>query len=170
MLKYKLVKKVNPLKRQDPPKWYATPVTGEPQTTKAMTRAATENTTTAPIEMEAAIDLFGRYAIQQLQAGNSVRLGELGTLRFTFKSAGVDTLDDYNPTQNIKEVRVIFTPSKTFREQVLLGVQFTEAGVLDEKISYASLDDYRRAQGTNPGGGEEEGGSSSGGNGEGTLG
>ena len=71
MLKYKLVKKVNPLKRQDPPKWYATPVTGEPQTTKAMTRAATENTTTAPIEMEAAIDLFGRYAIQQLQAGNS---------------------------------------------------------------------------------------------------
>jgi predicted histone-like DNA-binding protein len=170
MLKYKLVKKVNPLKRQDPPKWYATPVTGEPQTTKAMTRAATENTTTAPIEMEAAIDLFGRYAIQQLQAGNSVRLGELGTLRFTFKSAGVDTLDDYNPTQNIKEVRVIFTPSKTFREQVLLGVQFTEAGVLDEDISYASLDDYHRAQGTNPGGGEEEGGSSSGGNGEGTLG
>lgn len=168
MLKYKLVKKVNPLKRQDPPKWYATPVTGEPQTTKAMTRAATENTTTAPIEMEAAIDLFGRYAIQQLQAGNSVRLGELGTLRFTFKSAGVDTLDDYNPTQNIKEVRVIFTPSKTFREQVLLGVQFTEAGVLDEKISYASLDDYRRAQGGSteePGtGGEQPGG------GEGTLG
>lgn len=170
MLKYKLVKKVNPLKRTEPAKWYAIPVTGEPQTTKAMTRAATENTTTAPVEMESAIDLFGRYAIKQLQAGNSVRLGELGTLRFTFKSKGVDTLEKYNPVQNIKEVRVIFTPSKDFREQVLQGVEFSEAGVLDEDISYASLDDYHRAQGTNPGGGEEEGGSSSGGNGEGTLG
>ncbi len=158
MLKYKLVKKLNPQKKQEPAKWYAIPITGEPQTTKAMTRAATENTTTAPIEMEAAIELFGRYAIQQLQAGNSVRLGELGTLRFTFKSTGVDTLDKYNPTQTIKDVRVIFTPSKTFREQVLQGIQFTEAGVLDEDITYASLADYHRAKGTTPGTGEEEGG------------
>ncbi len=157
MLKYKLVKRKNPLRPDDPAKWYASPLTGQAQTTKAMTRAATENTTTAPIEMESAIDLFGRYAIQQLQAGNSVRLGELGTLRFTFKSTGVDTLDNYNPTHTIKEVRVIFTPSKLFREQVLQGIQFTEAGVLDEDISYASLDDYRRATRTG-GGGEEEGG------------
>lgn len=154
MLKYKLIKRKNPLKPDEPAKWYASPVTGEAQTTKAMTRAATENTTTAPIEMESAIDLFGRYAIQQLQAGNSVRLGELGTLRFTFKSEGMESLKQYNPTQTIKDVRVIFTPSKSFREQVLQGIQFTDGGVLDGEISYASMADYHRA--TSGGGGEEE--------------
>lgn len=153
MQKYKMVLKKNPLKKDAPAKWYAIPVSGEAQTTKVMTRAATENTTTAPIEMESAMELFGRYAIQQLQAGNSVRVGDLGTLRITFKSEGVENINDYNPNSMLKEARVIFTPSKTFREQVLQGIQFTNGGVLEGGVSYASLSDYRRAKGLAPGGG-----------------
>lgn len=150
MLKYKLVRRTNPLKKDEPAKWYASPLTGEAQTTKAMTRAATENTTMAPIEMESAIDFFGRYAVRQLQAGHSVRLGDLGTLRFTFKSKGVETLEGYNPMQTIENVRVIFTPSKSFREEVLQGIRFANGGVLDDHIAYASLADYHRAKGTRP--------------------
>lgn len=52
MAKYKLIKKVNPQKRQEPGKWYATPKSETPLSGKAMTCAATANTTTAPIEME----------------------------------------------------------------------------------------------------------------------
>ena len=51
MYKYKLVKKINPQDKAAPKKWYAIPISEVPQTVKAMTRAATENTTTAPIEM-----------------------------------------------------------------------------------------------------------------------
>ena len=44
-----------------------------------MTRAATENTTTAPIEMEASLELLGKHAAQQLQQGHIVKVGGLGT-------------------------------------------------------------------------------------------
>jgi len=53
MAKYKLIKKVNPQKRQEHGKWYATPKSETPLSGKAMMCAATANTTTAPIEMEA---------------------------------------------------------------------------------------------------------------------
>ena len=109
-----------------------------------MTRAATENTTTAPIEMEAALELLGRHARQQLQQGHTVRVGDLGTIRVSFKSDGVENITDFNAGAMIKNPRIIFTPSKEFRESVLQGIQFQNAGVLDEGISYASLADYKK--------------------------
>ena len=66
MQKFNLVKKGNPAKPDVPKKWYAVPQTREAQSVKAMTRSATENTSTAPIEMEAALDLLGKYASEQL--------------------------------------------------------------------------------------------------------
>ena len=84
MYKYKLVQKINPQDKNAPKKWYAIPVSEVSQSVKAMTRAATADTTTAPIEMEAALDLLGRHARQQLQQGHTVRVGDLGTLRVTF--------------------------------------------------------------------------------------
>lgn len=144
MYKYKLVKKINPQDKAAPKKWYAIPISEVPQTVKAMTRAATENTTTAPIEMEAALELLGRHARQQLQQGHTVRVGDLGTIRVSFKSDGVEDITDFNAGAMIKNPRIIFTPSKEFRESVLQGIQFQNAGVLDEGISYASLSDYKR--------------------------
>lgn len=44
MLDYNLVKKPNPMKKDDPKKWYAVPKCREAQDSKTMTRAATENT------------------------------------------------------------------------------------------------------------------------------
>ena len=38
MAKYKLIKKVNPQKRQEPGKWYATPKSETPLSGKAMIR------------------------------------------------------------------------------------------------------------------------------------
>ena len=144
MYKYKLVKKINPQDKAAPKKWYAIPISEVPQTVKAMTRAATENTTTAPIEMEAALELLGRHARQQLQQGHTVRVGDLGTIRVSFKSDGVENITDFNAGAMIKNPRIIFTPSKEFRESVLQGIQFQNAGVLDEGISYASLADYKK--------------------------
>lgn len=152
MYKYKLVKKINPQKKDAPKKWYAIPVSEVPQTVKAMTRAATENTTTAPIEMEAALDLLGKHARHQLQQGHTVRIGDLGTIRVTFKSDGVEDITKFNAGSMIKNPRIIFSPSKEFRDSVLQGIQFQNGGVLDEGVSYASLADYKVAKGITGGG------------------
>ena len=52
-MKYKLIQKVNPNNREEAPLWYATPITGEDEEADSATRAATANTTTAPIEQSA---------------------------------------------------------------------------------------------------------------------
>ncbi len=166
MQKFKLVKKVNPAKRQEPKKWYTIPLGEVAQNVKAMTRAATANTTTASIEMEAAMELFGQYAVQQLQQGHTVRLGNLGTLRISFKSDGVEDITKFNASKMIHDPRVVFTPTREFANSVISGLRFQNAGVLDEHVSYASLTDYKIAKGiitpdsgtTEPGGGEQGGG------------
>ena len=122
-----------------------------------MTRAATENTTVAPKEMEAALELLGNYARQQLLQGHTVRVGDLGTLRITFKSDGVEDITKYNASAMIKEPRILFMPSREFREAVIGAIQFENGGVLDGDVNYASLDAYRKAKNiTTPGGGGTE--------------
>lgn len=160
MAKYKLIKKVNPLKRDDPPKWYATPKSEAPLSGKAMTRAATANTTMAPIEMEASLELLAKFVPQQLQQGHTVKIPGLGTFRTTFKSDGVEDINTFRANSMIKNARIVFTPSKELRESVLNGLTFEDGGVLEDDISYASLSDYRLAKSGSPegggGGGEDD--------------
>lgn len=118
----------------------------------------------APKELEAALELLGNYARQQLLQGHSVKVGDLGTLRITIQSEGVEDITQYNPQTMIKGARILFTPSKEFREAVINNLQFENGGVLDGNVNYASLADYKRAKGisggttTEP---EEPGGSGS---------
>ena len=157
MYKYKLVQKNNPQDKAAKKKWYATPIGNTAQDVKTMTRAATENTTTAPIEMEASMELMGNYAMQQLLQGHIVKVGDLGTLRITFKSEGVEDITTFNASTMIKEPRILFTPSKTLREGVINKLQFQNGGVLEAGVSYASIADYKVAKGITTGGGSTGG-------------
>lgn len=105
--------------------------------------AATANTTTAPIEMEASLELLAKFVPQQLQQGHTVKIPGLGTFRLTFKSDGVEDINSFRANSMIKNVRIVFTPSKELRESVLSGLTFEDGGVLEDDISYASIADYR---------------------------
>lgn len=158
MYKFKLIKKINPQDKSAPKKWYAVPISESPQSFKETARRATQNTTTGAMELETAIDLLGSYAVEQLQAGHTIRIGNLGTLRITFKSEGGENINDFNASSMIKEPRVIFTPSKEFRDAVINNLVFGNGGVLEDDINYASLADYRRAKGQSEEGGGTPGG------------
>ena len=142
---------MNPQKRQEPGKWYATPKSETPLSGKAMTCAAT-----APIEMEASLELLAKFVPQQLQQGHTVKIPGLGTFRLTFKSDGVEDINSFRANSMIKNVRIVFTPSKELRESVLSGLTFEDGGVLEDDISYASIADYRLAKGVPEGGGDSE--------------
>ncbi|MCI6212798.1 hypothetical protein [Bacteroides heparinolyticus] len=163
---YKLVQRKNPLKKDEPAKWYATPNSANPLAQKALTRAATANTTTAPIELESAMELLAAFIPQQLKQGHTVNVPGMGTFRLTFKSDGVEDINKFNAGQMIKSPRIVFTPAKELKEGVLQGLSFENGGVLEAGINYASLADYRKAKGLPtpaPGGSGSSGGSSSGG-------
>lgn len=172
MYKYKLIQRGNPQNENAPKKWYASPLSEAAQEVKEMTRAATENTTVAPKEMEAALELLGNYARQQLLQGHMVKVGDLGTLRITFQSDGVENITDYQASSMIKNPRILFTPAKEFREAVINNLQFENGGVLEDKINYASLADYKKAKGITDGGstGQPGGGTTDPGDSENPLG
>ncbi len=163
---YKLVQRKNPLKKDEPAKWYATPNSAKPLAQKALTRAATANTTTAPIELESAMELLAAFIPQQLKQGHTVNVPGMGTFRLTFKSDGVEDINKFNAGQMIKSPRIVFTPAKELKEGVLQGLSFENGGVLEAGINYASLADYRKAKGLPtpaPGGSGSSSGSNSGG-------
>ena len=159
--KYKLIEKdSNPMQEGSPKKWYATTQSATPLSGKAMTRAAAENTTLAPIELEAALDLLANFIPQQLLQGHTVTLPGLGYFRLTFKSKGADTVKDFDPKELIYDVRPVFVPSKELRDRVRQGIEFEDGGVSKDGINYATRADYYAATGqvTVPGtgGGEDE--------------
>lgn len=156
MAKYKLILRKNPLKKDEPAKWYATPNSEKPLSGKALAKAATANTTVAPIEMEAAFELLAKFVPLQLQQGHTVKLPGLGTFRISFKSEGAATVGEFKPGMMIKEPRIVFVPDKALRESVLGGLTFEDGGVLEDDVNYASIADYRKAKGLATGGGDSE--------------
>lgn len=160
--KYKLVEKfVNPGRHEDGKDWYGTPASATPLTGKAMTRAATKNTTMAPIELEAALDLLADFIPEQLLQGHTVTIPGLGYFRLTFKSKGSETVEGFDPKEMLYDVRPVFVVDKAFRKRVQDGIEFEDGGVQKDGISYATRMDYLHATGggtpTEPGGGTEPG-------------
>ena len=147
MIKYNLVQKVNPHDRDASKKWYAVPSSSAPLSGKDLTRAATANTSTAPIEMEAAMEHLATYIPQQLLQGHRVKVPGLGMFRIVFKSAGVGHPSEFKSSTMIKEPRILFTPEPALRESVINGLSFENGGVLKDGIRYASVADYRKAMG-----------------------
>ena len=149
--KYKLVEKsLEPGNPDSGKNWRATPASSTPLSGKAMTRAATKNTTMAPIELEAALDLLADFIPEQLLQGHTVTIPGLGYFRLTFKSKGSDTVEGFDPKEMLYDVRPVFVVDKAFRKRVQDGIEFEDGGVQKDGISYATRMDYLQA--TNPGG------------------
>lgn len=150
--KYKLVEKsLEPGNPDSGKNWRATPASSTPLSGKAMTRAATKNTTMAPIELEAALDLLADFIPEQLLQGHTVTIPGLGYFRLTFKSKGAETVEGFDPKEMLYDVRPVFVVDKAFRKRVQDGIEFEDGGVQKDGVSYATRMDYLHA--TNPGGG-----------------
>lgn len=114
-MKYKLIQKPNPLEPESKRKWYASPVKmgtiNNYQLSKgiasksSMTRGAVLNV------IENIIDEIPAYLVE----GYSVNLNNLGTLRISLSSTGVNSPEEFTQ-DNIKNTKVIFTPSPEFRK------------------------------------------------------
>ena len=146
-MRYKLIQRSNPNDRDAAKKWYAIPINVEAEDIKTMSKSATENTTTAPIELEASLELFGKYAEERLKRGEAIRVGNLGTLRLTFRSDGAENIQELKSQQMIHDARMLFTPSKEFRENVINKLTYENGGVLEDGIEYADLESYYKAKG-----------------------
>ena len=180
MAKFKLTQKKNPMKKDEPAKWYAIPSVVNRLTTRTVCKVVTRNTTTAPTEAESTFNLVCDGIVHELQQGNSVQLGELGWLRLSFGSEGVEDLTKFDAASMIKNLKVVFSPSKTLLSSIEQGLEFENVGVVSEGFTFPSTKSYLKYLETGklptPGDDDEEeeeegGGTEPGqGGGEGTLG
>ena len=180
MAKFKLTQKKNPMKKDEPAKWYAIPSVVNRLTTRTVCKVVTRNTTTAPTEAESTFNLVCDGIVHELQQGNSVQLGELGWLRLSFGSEGVEDITKFDAASMIKNLKVIFSPSTTLLSSIEQGLEFENVGVVSEGFTFPSTKSYLKYLETGklptPGDDEEEeeeeGGSTEPGQGggEGTLG
>lgn len=141
--KFKLAKKKkNPSNPQGESQWHAIPVTTNRLNTRSLCKVVTRNTTTAPTEAETTFNLVCDGIVHELQQGNSVQLGELGWLRLSFGSEGVEDVTQFDAATMIRNVKIIFTPSKTLMADIKNGLEFENVGVVDEGFTFPSTKAY----------------------------
>ena len=159
---YKLQRKRNPQKPEEQGKWYAVPKTGKAASEKIMTRMATEDTTVADFELAAAAKLIGKYIRNQAVQGTRVRIPGLGTFRLSFGSEGVEDITKFH-TGLIRNVKIVFTHDSDLRSSILSELSFENAGVDDDGVQYASLENYKQVKGLSSGSSSSDGSASGGG-------
>lgn len=114
-MKYRLVQKANPLEPETKRKWYASPVKegtiNNYQLSKSIAGKSSLSRGAVMNVIENMVDEIPRYLIE----GYSVNLNNLGTLRISLSSEGVDSPTEFT-TKNIRNMRVVFTPSPEFKK------------------------------------------------------
>ena len=172
--KYKLTRRKNPIKKTDTPLWYAIPSVVNRQTTREVCKIVTRGSTTYPTEAESSFNLVVDGIPHELQLGSSVQLGRLGWIRLSFGSEGVEDITKFDAASMIKNIKVIFTPSKELMAEIKNGLTFENVGVVEEGFTFPDTRSYLTYKetgqlpvqgGTGTGGSTEEpgGGTESGG-------
>ncbi|MCW0481553.1 HU family DNA-binding protein [Gaoshiqia sediminis] len=117
MLKYKLVERGNPSDPTAPKKIYASPVKNGTKTISSLSGDIADISSLSRGDINNVITNLVERIPKDLLDGRSVSLGELGTLRVSFSSEGVEDEKDFH-TSKIKGLKVIFTPGKLIKEEL----------------------------------------------------
>jgi len=117
MLNYKLIERGVPGNPEAPKKLYAMPVINGKKDIQSLSSDIMDISSLSRGDINSVIINLVERIPKILLDGQSVSLGELGTLRISFSSEGVESEEDFS-TSKIKNVKVIFTPGKLIKEEI----------------------------------------------------
>lgn len=115
MLKYRLVQRANPRDLSQPKKFYASPVLSGRKTAAHLSEDVASSSSLTRGDVHNTLMGISDQAPRYLLDGHSVQLGELGHLRITFSSDGVDREEDFD-TSMIRDIKVTFVPSPRLKQ------------------------------------------------------
>jgi predicted histone-like DNA-binding protein len=115
-MKYKMIWRVNPQDRTKA-KWYASPVNDGKITKTDLAKEIVTISALSRGDVSSVIENLLEILPKYLLMGKSVNLGELGTLRVSFGSEGVDDVKDFS-TKKISGVKIVFTPGVELKKQL----------------------------------------------------
>lgn len=123
-MKYKLVPRANPQKRDDPPKLFAQPVYDGAVNTNFIGRQIAGRSSLTIGDIMNVLSNFFDEIPTYLLLGQTVKLDGLGTFRLSFTSDGADTEDTFK-VGSIKNARILFTPDPAFRKRIVDEIRYT---------------------------------------------
>ena len=117
MLKYKLIERGMPGDPNGPKKLYATNVKKGTKSIAAISKDVADISSLSRGDVQNVllnlVDQIPKYLLD----GQSVSLGEMGTLRISFSSDGVEKESDFN-THKIKNIKVIFSAGRLIKDGI----------------------------------------------------
>lgn len=108
MLKYKIVIRKNPSTREK--KYHAQLIPVTPVYIEQLAEAISAKCTVTRADVKAVLAALEEQIVQNLQSGNSVRLGDLGSFHPTISTKSANSFEEFTP-QNIQRVNVRFRRS-----------------------------------------------------------
>jgi predicted histone-like DNA-binding protein len=117
-INYKLVQRPNPLKPQDPKKFYANPVYNSKKGLRRISQDIARQTTVSTADTMAVLESLLTVIPVFLLDGDIINLGDFGSFRITFRSSGTLTEDEFT-SSNINDFHLHFHPGKEFSDQLL---------------------------------------------------
>jgi predicted histone-like DNA-binding protein len=117
MLKYKLVERSNPRDLAAPKKFYAVHTSSGRKTLGNISRDIEDISSLSRGDISNVLQNLVDQIPKYLLDGQTVSLGELGSLRLTLGSEGAEKAKDFEASM-IKNVKIVFTPGKMLKEEM----------------------------------------------------
>lgn len=124
------VQRFNPLKPDEPKKWYPVQYTVKLVEETEVAELLADETTLNPMEAQMTIRQFRKVLQRLLLDGKSVRLGNWGTFSVTLSTEGAATREELT-ARNVKTVHINFQPG----EDLKAAMQKADFVWLDKAIS-----------------------------------
>lgn len=122
-MKYRLIKRINPAKKNDPPKTFATPVwDGLIEIEELADQIAGRSSLTKGDILNVLqnfLDEIPRYLLM----GKGVNLNKLGIFRLSFSSTGSEDASKFNVSQ-IRKPSVLFLASVQLKKQIENNIKY----------------------------------------------
>lgn len=116
-MKFVVVKKKNPVNKDDPGKYYAQATISGDVTLETISRRIAKASMAARGDVSGVLISLVDEIIESLEEGNTVRLGELGSMRVSLSSSGEEDAGKVS-ANNIRKARIIFTPSVMIKDRI----------------------------------------------------
>lgn len=107
-LKFKAVAKTNPLKPQDPAKYYPSPVYNGTYSLDELSKYIANISTVSEIDVAGVLRGFVKVFPELLQQGNRIDLEGVGMFSLNFETLPSDKAEDVT-VKNIKKVKIKFS-------------------------------------------------------------
>ncbi|MCD8176724.1 MAG: HU family DNA-binding protein [Tannerellaceae bacterium] len=149
-VKFKVIQKKNPRKPDENGKYYAHAMVSGTMSIAKLSERISRASTAARGDVQVVIMSLVDEVIDALEDGNTVKLGDLGTVRISLSSTGEISAGSVT-ANNIKKCRIVFTPSVMLKDRIN-RISFNKS------VSESNTEDDNGGNnsGDNPGDGEYE--------------